>query len=294
MFVTVLSDKPELRESFCKSMGKEISRDEFALYSMDAPDRKIYLIDPVHYPEKIQPLLHSLSMSDYVVLIVDTLTPKVGELLVALNSIKAERGIIVSSLQLPVNGTVLAKYDKVAYVASVKEKILAASASSSGENAFGLVYKTENIPSRGHVAFGVLRGGKVKKADKMFLLPEAKDLEVRSVHSGGSEPEELSAISHFEIAYKGDLIQHGILAPLRHGFEVQNIVNGKFTKSPFFKDEIKGKIYAYLNMQYVEGHVTENDLTLSAPLAFEKGDSMLIIDASNQKLRVAGVFQSKW
>jgi hypothetical protein len=47
-------------------------------------------------------------------------------------------------------------------------------------------------------------------------------------------------------------------------------------------------------MQYVEGHVTDNDITLSSSFAFEKGDSILIIDASNQKLRIAGVFQVKW
>ncbi len=294
MFVTVLSDKPELRENFCKSIGKEFLRDELALYSLDGANKKIYLVDPLQYPEKIQPLLHSLSMSDYVVLIVDSLTPKVGELLVALNSIKAEKGIIVSTLNLPVNGTVLSKYDKVSDINMVKEKLLSYSASSSGENVFGLVYKTQNIPSRGHVAFGALKGGNVKKGDNLFLLPGGTELEVRSIHLADLDVSELDSISHFEIAYKGDLIPSGIVAPLRNEFQVENIVNGKFTKSAFFKDELKGKIYAYLNMQYVEGHVTDNDLTLSSPLAFEKGDSILIIDASNQKLRVAGVFQSKW
>jgi len=47
-------------------------------------------------------------------------------------------------------------------------------------------------------------------------------------------------------------------------------------------------------MQFVEGNVFENELKLSAPLAFEKGEMILVVDASNQKLRIAGVFQSKW
>lgn len=294
MFVTVLSDKPELRENFCKSIGKEFSRDELAIYSIEGTDKKIYLVDPLQYPEKIQPLLHSLSMSDYVVLIVDSLTPKVGELLVALNSIKAEKGVIVSTLNLPVNGTVLSKYDKVSDVAMVKEKLLSQESSSSGENLFGLVYKTQSVPSKGNVAFGALRSGKLTKSDKLSLLPSKSDFDIRSISASGLDLDQLTGISHFEIAYKGDLIPHGILSSIRNDFQLENIVNGKFTKSAFFKDELKGKIYAYLNMQYVDGHVTDNDLTLSSPLAFEKGDSILIIDASNQKLRVAGVFQSKW
>jgi selenocysteine-specific translation elongation factor len=120
------------------------------------------------------------------------------------------------------------------------------------------------------------------------------DIEIRSIHKNSAEAEDAAAGSLVEIAYKGDLFERGMLVELRHGFEVENVVNGRFNKSPFYKDEIKGRIYAYTNMQFVEGTVTDNDITLSAPLAFEKGESILIVDASNQKLRIAGVFQSKW
>ena len=123
MFVAVLSDKPELRENFCKFIGKEISKDDIAVYSADG---KIWLIDPLHYPEKIQPLLYSLSMADMVVLLVDSLSPKIGELLVAINAMKIAKGIIVSSVPLPVTGTVLEKYEKVADQNAAKEKVLAA------------------------------------------------------------------------------------------------------------------------------------------------------------------------
>ncbi|MBI5228045.1 hypothetical protein HY988_05640 [Candidatus Micrarchaeota archaeon] len=296
MFVVVLSDKPELRESFCKLIGKEVSKDELGIYSADsgANGNKIWLIDPIHYPEKIQPLLYSLSMADLVVLIVDGLTPKVGELLVAINSMKIEKGIIVSNIPLPVTGMVLEKYEKVSEQNAAKDKVLAAHAASAGENVFSLVHKTANVKSVGNVAYGALRAGKIKKNDKLFIVPHGLDLEVRSIHINGAEVEEAAAPSLVEIAYKGDLVEKGIIAPLRHEFQVANIVNGRFNKSPFFKDELKGKIYAYTNMQFVEGHMTDNDLNLSAPLAFEKGESILVIDASNQKLRVAGVFQSKW
>ncbi|VVC02969.1 Uncharacterised protein [Candidatus Bilamarchaeum dharawalense] len=293
MFVAVLSDKPELRENFCKNFGSEISRDDICIYSANDGSKKIWLIDPVNYPEKIQPLLYTLSMADFVVLMVDGLTPKVGELMVALNSLRLDRGVIVTSANLPVGGTVLEKYEKVADQKTATDRVRAASV-NAGENAIGLVYKTANQPSLGHVAYGALKGGKVKKQDKLFLLPDRKDVEIRSIHVNGSDVEELSATSNFEIAYKGDLVERGILAPLRHEYQVENIVNGRFTKSPFFKDELKGKIHAYTNMQYVEGHLTDNDLTLSAPLAFEKGELILVVDASNQKLRIAGVFQSKW
>lgn len=81
---------------------------------------------------------------------------------------------------------------------------------------------------------------------------------------------------------------------MRNDYEINNVVNGRFAKSPFFRDELKGKIHAYTNMQYVEGTLNDSDITLSQPLAFEKGEQIVIVDASNQKLRIAGIFQSKW
>ncbi|MFH2106993.1 MAG: hypothetical protein ABII22_07070 [Candidatus Micrarchaeota archaeon] len=293
MFVAVLSDNPELRESFCKSVGKEVSKDGLGLYSADA-NNKIWLIDPIHYPEKIQPLLYSLSMADFVVLLVDKLTPKIGELIVAINSLNLDQGIIVSSSNLPVSGTVLEKYDKVTNNEAAKAKILATTITSTKEDPLGLIHRTANMPSMGNVAYGALKGGKVRKQDKLFLLPDGKDIEIRSVRVDGKDAEEISANSSFEISYKGDLIEHGLLASLRHGFEVEKIVKGRFSQSPFYKDELNPRVHVYANMQYLEGQITENDITLNKPMAFKKGQSILIIDASNQKLRIAGVFQSKW
>jgi selenocysteine-specific translation elongation factor len=293
MFVAVLSDKPELREAFCKSLGKAESAGELAFYFADN-EKRITLIDPVQYPEKIQPLLHSLSMADYVVLVVDALTPKIGEVIVAVNSLKLDKGVIVSKSPLPLAGTTLEKFDQVADSEAAKAKVLSSQRGEAGEAVLALVDRTENVAGMGNVAHCVIRSGKLKKADKLFLLPEKKDVEARSLLLAEGEVEEVSAGSRFSMAYKGEPFERGIIVPLRHEHEVGNVVNGRFLKSPFFKDELKGKIHAYANMQFVEGHISENDLTLSQPIAYEKGELILVVDASNQKLRIAGAFQSKW
>ncbi|MEW6036051.1 MAG: hypothetical protein AB1529_05540 [Candidatus Micrarchaeota archaeon] len=294
MFVAVLSDKPELREAFCKSLGKGESAGELAVYTAEHEGKRITLIDPVQYPEKVQPFLYSLSMADYVVLLVDALTPKIGEIIVAVNSLKLDRGVIVSKSPLPLAGTTLDKFDKVADSEAAKGRVLSFQRGEPGEAVLALVDRTENVKSMGNVAHCVLRSGKLKKSDKVFLLPEKKDVEARSLMLDGSEVEEVSAGARFSMAYKGEQFERGIIVPLRHEHEVGNVVNGRFLRSPFFKDELKGKIHAYANMQFVEGHLSENDLTLSQPIAYEKGELILVVDASNQKLRIAGAFQSKW
>ena len=294
MFVAILSDKPELREQFCRLVGKETNKDDVSFYSVNMGGRIITLVEPTLYPDKIQPLLYSLSIADAVVLLVDSLTPKIGEIMVALNSLRLDRGIIVTTAQLPLAGTVLDKYDKVADMNAAKEKVLALQRGEPGESPLALVDKAFSVKSVGNVALGVVKSGVIKKHDKLFLLPEKKEIEVRSIQINDADSEEAAAGARFGIAYKGDLLERGVLVPLRNEFQVENIVNGRFTKSPFFKDELKGRIHAYSNMQFVEGNVFENELKLSAPLAFEKGEMILVVDASNQKLRIAGVFQSKW
>lgn len=294
MFVAVLSDKPELRERFCQSVGKETGKEDIAFYSSENSGRTITFVDPRPYPEKIQPLLYALSMADAVVLLVETLTPKIGEIIVALDSLGLDRGILMSASPIPFKGTVLDKYEKVPDMEAAKAKALALPEAAGGETILALSERTEAVKSIGNVAYSSVKSGKIRKQDKLFFLPGGKDIEVRSIHVNGSEVEEAGAGSRIELAFKGDLFERGIIVPLRHEHQVENVVNGKFVKSPFYKDEIKGRIHAYTNMQYVEGTVTDNDLTLLQPLAFEKGESILVVDASNQKLRIAGVFKSKW
>src|SRR5512135_3249210 len=171
--------------------GAEAWKGEIAFYS--AEGKRIVLVDPVHYPEKIQPLLYSLSMADYFVLIVDGLSPKVGELIVALNSLKADKGVIVSGTALPLSGTSLERFEKAADLEAAKAKVLALQQPEYGEATVALVDRTEAVKSVGNVAHGVLKAGKLRKADKLFLLPERKDVEVRSLHVGGAEVEEVSA-----------------------------------------------------------------------------------------------------
>ena len=294
MFVAVLSDKPELREKFCRLLGKETGKDDISFYSASHGGRILTLVEPTLYPDKIQPLLYSLSMADCAVVLVDTLTPKVGEIIVALNAMGISKGILVSNVQLPLAGTVIDKYEKAADMDAAREKLLTLQRGATGESMVALVDKAISVKSVGNVALGAVKSGKISKHEKLFLLPSNKEIEVRSIQISDAEAEEAPAGSRFGMAYKGELLERGVLVPLRNEFQVESVVNGRFSKSPFFKDELKGRIHAYTNMQFVEGTVTDNDLTLLQPLAFEKGETILVVDASNQKLRIAGTFRSKW
>lgn len=85
MFITILSDGPEARKQFCKLIGKETGSGDITFYSSNFQGVIRTLLEPTLYPDKLQPLLYSLSLADYVVLLVDQLTPHTGEIIVALD-----------------------------------------------------------------------------------------------------------------------------------------------------------------------------------------------------------------
>jgi len=242
MFVAVLSDKPELREKFCAALGAKDAGSEIIFYSVDAGGRPLTLIDPAGFPEKVQPLLYSLSMADYAVVLADGVTPKLGEIIVALNCLKMDKGVIVSAGPLPVAGTTLDKFERVSDMESAKAKVLALPAPEYGEGTVALIDRTEAVKSVGNVAYGILKSGSLKPGDKLYLLPEKKELEVRSLQISGKDAESAPAGVRFAMAFKGEPFERGIMVPLRNEFEVGNIVNGRFSKTPFYKDELKGKI----------------------------------------------------
>jgi selenocysteine-specific translation elongation factor len=292
MFVAVVSDKPKQREEFCSLLGKETGKEDISFYAVNFQGRIITLVEPTLYPDKVQPLLYSLSIADYVVVLVNELNKSVGEIIVALDSMGMDKGLLVSSVELPVAGTVLEKYEKVDDQNAAKEKVLALVEQEAGEETVALVDKTFAVKSVGNVALGVVKSGQIKKHDKLMLLPEKKQMEIRTIQINDKDSEVAKTGERFGIAYKGDLLERGVLVPLTNDFQVEKVAQGRFTKSKFYTDEIKGKMHAYSNFQFNECTVSDNDLKLDKEMAFEKRDSVLLIDASNQKLRIAGVFQT--
>jgi len=290
MFVSVLSDKIEVREQFCKLFGSPTSSEDISFYNANGR----FIVEPTLFPAKVQPLLHSLSVADFIVLIVDQLTPHIGEIIVALDLLHKDKGILVSSLNLPMAGTVLEKYQKTNDINVAKAKVLELKAEQNEEELFALIDKSHSVPEIGHVALGVVKAGKLKKQEAFFLLPDKKEVTVRSVKLNDKDVDEAVVGDRFGIVYKGDLFERGILAPLRNSLEISTSINGRFLKSPFFKDDLNHKIHVYHNYQFVEGNVSDNELRLDKAIAYRKGDRILVVDPSNQKLRIVGAFTSAW
>ncbi len=291
MFIAVLSDSAEKRKEICKALGKESGADDISFYTINYGGKIKTVIEPTLYPGKVQPLIYSIYAADLVVVAVDALNQYVGEMIVALDAVKKERGILISSVELPVKGTVLEKYEKFSSFEEAREKILNAEPEESGgSELFALVDKAFSVKSVGNVALGLVKEGNMKKHDKLLFFPGKKDVEIKGIQLNDKDVEECGEGSRFGISYKGDEIERGQLLGFRAENKVENSVLGRFEQSPFYKDDLNRKVHACLNFQFVECRVSDSELKCDTPLSFRGRDRILVLDPSNQKLRVVGAF----
>jgi selenocysteine-specific translation elongation factor len=291
LFFAILSDKPEARERFCKLVGKETGKEDVSFYSVNYGGKINTLVEPTFYPQKIQPLVFSLYLADYVVVIAEELTPQIGEIIVALDALGKDRGMLITQLDLPIKGTVLEKYEKVADEATAKQKLLEMKEEPSAEDELlAFIDKYLSVKSVGNVALGAVKEGKMKKHDKIFYLPDKKEMEIRTVQINDVDVEEAKAGDRFGIAYKGEPIDRGMAVSLRSEFESGKDIMGKFQQSQFYKDDINRKLHFCYGFNMVEGKVLENSISLDREMPYRKRDPFLVLDPSNQKLRIVGSF----
>jgi len=292
VFVAVLSDSPEKREEFCKALGKESGKGDVSFYVIAREGKEKTIIEPTLYPQKIHPLAYTLYIADYVVVIADQLTPQLGEIIVALDSLKKENGLLVTQLNLPVKGTVVEKYERIADINAAKEKIinLEEGGAQSDSELLAFVDQYINVKSVGNVAIGSIKEGKIKKHDRLIFLPQKKELEVRSIQINDKDVEEAKAGEKFGIAYKGEPIERGLLVSIRSEFENGKNIMGRFQKSPFFVADTNRKLHFCYGFNSVEGYVLENSISLDKEIPYRKRDPLLVLDPSNQKLRIVGSF----
>ncbi|MCK4319442.1 hypothetical protein KAW38_02620 [Candidatus Micrarchaeota archaeon] len=291
MFIAVLSDKPDSRKDLCRAIGKKTGEGDISFYSSNFQGVIRTLVEPSLYPDKLQPLLYTLSIADYVILIVEELNPYIGEIIVALDSLKKENGAILSQIELPVKGTVLENYKRISSSEEAKQEVLSLQDSLDEEKTIALVDGAFQVKSVGNVALGAVKSGVIKKHDKLMFFPLNSEIEIKTIQLNDKDVNEVSAGGRFGICYKGDPIERGILSSL--SFLLADKIPGTFSKSQFYTNEIPKKIHVYSNFQFVGGDISSSVLSLEKPLAYTVDDRILILDPGNKKLRICGVFFPK-
>ena len=107
-------------QTFAYDFGKKGSVTDLTVYDKKESDIIRTWVVPNGFPEKIQPLLQAINISEYVIFYVASLDRYTGEQILALDMLKKKDGILSHSYEVDenrfnsmINGTVLQNYRKI-------------------------------------------------------------------------------------------------------------------------------------------------------------------------------------
>ena len=303
----VIGDDAVLRENTCKALAKKGTVDEIAFYNSSFQGKLVTCVDPVQFPQKVHSLVFALNLSNYCVLTANSLTPAVGECIVAADFL-AKNGCIISENPEQfapfVKNTALEQWKRFSSIDEARAEILAFEPKAAEGPAKGVVDHSFEVKGVGSVALGVMLRGTLKVHDKLTAFPSGKPVEVRSIQKQDRDVESADCWDRFGISMKGatsaDVGKGDFLstAQLKTVSQLDAEVEAsKFLKEPIGKAEGRETLHVCVGLQVVpcvvEGIVrpgakTKCRVSLHKPLAFDAGDIALFLRLDAKALRVAG------
>lgn len=301
--VAVISDSPELREQICRELGKKSPGEEdVGFYHSKTPELILTALETARFPEKAQSLLFSLAISEFSVIAIDSITPAIGEAIVAAG-LAGRPGALFSAKVYPeqmaplVKGTPLESWEFFSDRKLLRDRITSFRPEGREGPLKAAVDHSFEVKGVGSVALGFVLRGTLNVHDKPTVFPSGKQIEVRSIQMHDDDYDSASADDRFGISFRGaaaaDLSRGDVLAPagtMRTGKEllIEPEIS-RFVKRPVSDGET---LHAAIGLQFIPCKAFPADgkikLVLDSPAAFETGESLLLVRLNEKALRVIG------
>ena len=161
------------KQDIASDFGKKGTATDLTLYDRKESDVIKTWVTPSGFPDKIQPLFQAINLAEYVIFHVDKLDKFTGEQIIALDSLKKEKGIIShtfdvdeSKLDAMIKGTVVEKYIKVDQD-KIKEEMDKLEPISNDGPSEMVIDHCFDVKGVGTVILGKVTNGKVKQYDNL-------------------------------------------------------------------------------------------------------------------------------
>ena len=312
-------------DDLAKEIGKSSdSRDvESYVYkeTNDSGVKILSLVRPVTYPERLKPLTSSLTLGDFVVLEVNAIDARLGELLVACSCSGISDGVIIpkpnpdqwideDQLAQLVNQAGLGHWAiKKLDALSLRELMLEYLSKKEQELKNRLndplviaVDQFFNVKGVGLVVIGGVRTGLVNKHDSLKILPSRGNGIVRSLQVMDDDVEQAKAGDKVGLALRnadenslsqGSLIVH---SDSETSVEVHNKTELEFVSAAFarYSPTVGGVIHVAIDLQFVVGRIDAVEdkkiiVNWESPLMIRKhGSPHLLICQLDAKPRIIG------
>ena len=276
---------------FAKKIGKKGSESDFTIYNCKEGDKVICLYQPSKYPEKIQPLLYSLSLSDVAYFRPASIDKFAGEMLVACAAF-GKPLIVVSDrvgrgdIEPFIKSAGVQKYEFFDGDANaLREHLITLSSSKKNEGKTEVIIDScFAVKGIGTVALGIAQQGIVRVHQKLCFLPSGMEAEVKSIQVQDVDVKEAEASSRVGLSLRGveaEDVSKGDLA-VEEKFPSANKIEASITLTKFYKGDITGPQFFVLSgLKYVACKAKKLpsgnfELELTAPRSLRQGDTLCV------------------
>ena len=293
---------------------KELETEKFTIYSFKEGDKLVYLADTPYNLDEPKEMIALLRESDgcvFCVSAVDGISPKLGELILLLNFLDIKKGVIaitktdsstpdeVESLRTKLRAVLKDSNLSDAPIIGVssitdegftelREELIKFEPEKRDESAqFKMPVETaKEIKSGLTTIFGIISSGKLKKYDKVVLMPWGKEFIVQEINLHGEIIESAKAGDRVAVSFKGLYpwdVQTGDVLTAGGLLEKSKKIKLEFEVTNFFKDELHIDSEVKLNIGNQTFSVVINKISREGnDVPFAKAGEKIIIEVESK------------
>ena len=290
------------KQDIASEFGKKGTESDLTLYDRKESDIIKTWVIPNGFPEKIQPLFQAINLAEYVIFHVDKLDKFTGEQIIALDSLKKEKGILShtfdvdeSKLNMMIKGTVVENYTRVDQD-KIKEEMNTLEPITNDNPAELLIDHCFDIKGVGTVILGKVSNGTIKQYDNLKLYPHNIDVLIKSIQMHDDPVPESVCPARVGLAVKGakpDEVGRGDVISVENTVDIKTEIELDFEKSQFYKSEISENQGCLVNIGLQTkaakfSSISPLKLIFEKPIVCKKNDIAVILKPESTTIRILG------
>ncbi len=290
------------KQDLASEFGKKGTESDLTLYDRKESDVIKTWVIPNGFPEKIQPLFQAINLAEYVIFHVDKLDKFTGEQIIALDSLKKEKGILShtfdvdeSKLNMMIKGTVVENYTRVEQD-KIKEEMNTLEPITNDNPSELLIDHCFDVKGVGTVILGKVTNGTITQYDNLKLYPHNIDVLIKSIQMHDDPVTESICPARVGLAVKGakpDEVGRGDVISVEDAVDIKTEIELDFEKSPFYKSEIAENQGCLVNIGLQIkaakfSSINPLKLTFEKPIVCKKNDIAVILKPESTTIRILG------
>ena len=290
------------KQEIASEFGKKGTESDLTLYDRKESDIIKTWVIPNGFPEKIQPLFQAINLAEYVIFYVDKLDKFTGEQIIALDSLKKEKGILShtfdvdeSKLNMMIKGTVVENYIRVEQD-KIKEEVDNLEPVTNDNSSELLIDHCFDVKGVGTVILGKVTNGTIKQYDNLKLYPAGIDVLIKSIQMHDDPVTESICPARVGLAVKGvkpDDVSRGDVISVEDAVNVKSEIELDFTKNSYFKGDVSENQGCLVNigLQIKAAKftsITPLKLKFEKPIVCKSGEIAIILKPESTTIRILG------